>query len=79
MRVKEVHFSGASNYSFKMFQKDQTTILRLEILAMVVRESPSKEILARLRREVRKIFKSRDRGWMDRKNSLPKSSRGQKL
>lgn len=62
-----------------MFQKDQTTILRLEILAMVVRESLLKEISSRLRPEVRKVFKSRYRGWMGRKNSLPKSPRWQKL
>lgn len=62
-----------------MFQKDQTTILRLEILVMVVRESPLKEISSRLRPEVRKVFKSRDRGWLGRKNSLSKSPRWQKL
>lgn len=38
-----------------------------------------KEILSRLRPEVRKVFRSRDRDWMGRKNSLPKSPRWQKL
>lgn len=46
---------------------------------MVVRESLLKEILSRLRPEVRKDFRSRDRDWMGRKNSLPMSPRWQKL
>lgn len=61
MRVEEVHFTGVLIIVFKI-PEDQTTILRLEILAMVARESLLKEILSRLRPKVRKVFKSRDRG-----------------
>lgn len=51
-----------------MLQKDETSVLRWEILSAVVRECLLK-ISSRLRPEVRKVFKSRDRdgaGWVGR-------------
>lgn len=53
-------------------------VLRWDILSTVVTGSPLKKSSSRLRPEVRKVFKSRDRDSMGRKSSLPKSPRWQK-